>query len=48
MKSIITRLISALAFILTFHKPKDAWFPVIRPYTPINDFGKPLGSISRA
>lgn len=38
------RLMSVLAFILTFHKPKDAWFPVIRPYTPINNFGKTLES----
>ncbi|KAJ5659677.1 hypothetical protein N7507_006128 [Penicillium longicatenatum] len=29
------------SFILTFHKPKDAWLPVIRPYTPINNFDEP-------
>ncbi|KGO46231.1 Riboflavin synthase-like beta-barrel [Penicillium expansum] len=33
--------LSLASFILTFHKPKDAWFPVIRPYTPINNFDEP-------
>ncbi|CAI7641203.1 unnamed protein product [Penicillium palitans] len=33
--------LSLASFILTFHKPKDAWFPVIRPYTPINNFDDP-------
>ncbi|KAF5863295.1 hypothetical protein ETB97_010293 [Aspergillus alliaceus] len=27
--------------IITFHKPKDAWLPVIRPYTPINNINEP-------
>ncbi|KAJ5425102.1 hypothetical protein N7465_000172 [Penicillium sp. CMV-2018d] len=33
--------LSLTSFILMFHKPKDAWFPVIRPYTPINNFDEP-------
>ncbi|KAJ5817316.1 hypothetical protein N7447_009549 [Penicillium robsamsonii] len=33
--------LSLTSFILTFHKPQDAWFPVIRPYTPINNFDEP-------
>lgn len=33
--------LSLTSFILTFHKPKDAWFPIIRPYAPINNFDKP-------
>ncbi|OQD69798.1 hypothetical protein PENPOL_c002G04775 [Penicillium polonicum] len=33
--------LSLTSFILTFHKPRDAWFPVIRPYTPINDSDEP-------
>ncbi|KAJ6013508.1 oxidoreductase NAD-binding domain-containing protein [Penicillium herquei] len=29
------------SFILTFHKPANGWLPVIRPYTPINNFNEP-------
>ncbi|KAJ5727933.1 oxidoreductase NAD-binding domain-containing protein [Penicillium malachiteum] len=29
------------SFILTIHKPANAWLPVIRPYTPINNFNEP-------
>ncbi|KZF25347.1 oxidoreductase NAD-binding domain-containing protein [Xylona heveae TC161] len=29
------------SFILTFHKPANGWLPVIRPYTPINNFAEP-------
>ncbi|KAJ5729129.1 oxidoreductase NAD-binding domain-containing protein [Penicillium malachiteum] len=32
------------SFILIFHKPASGWLPVIRPYTPINNFNE-LGYI---